>query len=263
MEKTAINVAADIMRKKNNGQLNHITERLYAFTNEALNDYSHYFKDKPTMLSITGSGDQILTAILNGTTSVDAIDINRYAKYYFMLKKAAILSLTRDEFTDMFIMGNDCSKAQIEKIIKKLDTNSISFWIQALMDWHYYYEKSGLFHNYTPAQIYVRNPYLKSDEYYELRAKLNDSEVTFKDGSLLASIDKYKSKYDLIYLSNVLDYYKEKECGEILGKLKLTPNGCLVAYSFWYFPSHLTNMGFEIEELPSEHEVLIKRGEVR
>ncbi len=263
MEKTATNVATEVMYKKKNGGLNHITERFYAFTNEGLNEYSSHFKDKPSMLSITASGDQIFTAILNGTTSVDALDINRYAKYYFILKKAAFLSLTREEFIDMFIMGKDCSYNQIDRIIRHLDRDSINFWAQALMDWHYYYEKSGLFHNYTPAQIFARNPYLKSDKYYELGDRLKDTEIDLRDGSLLALAGSYKKKYDLIYLSNVLDYYRYDYCEEILGKLKLSPNGCLVAYSFWYFPSHLTNMGFEIEEISTEHEVLIKRGESR
>ena len=33
----------------------------------------------------------------------DSFDISRFPKYYFELKKAAILSLSRDEFLDFFI----------------------------------------------------------------------------------------------------------------------------------------------------------------
>ena len=36
---------------------------IYRFTNEPLNSYAKYLKDKENVLSVTGSGDQILKCI--------------------------------------------------------------------------------------------------------------------------------------------------------------------------------------------------------
>ncbi len=56
--------------------------------------------DFNTILIVTGSGDQILEAILLGASRVQAFDINKLAKYGCVLKIASIKALEYDEFVD-------------------------------------------------------------------------------------------------------------------------------------------------------------------
>ena len=76
---------------------------IYRFTNESIELYKNYLMNRKKVLSVTASGDQILNSILFGSKEIDSFDISRFPKYYFELKKAAIETLTRDEFIDFFV----------------------------------------------------------------------------------------------------------------------------------------------------------------
>ena len=76
---------------------------IYRFTNESIELYKNYLMNRKKVLSVTASGDQVLNSILFGSKEIDSFDVSRFPKYYFELKKAAIETLTRDEFIDFFV----------------------------------------------------------------------------------------------------------------------------------------------------------------
>ena len=63
----------------------------YVFTTENINAYYDRLdlKDK-SILTVVGSGDHILNAILRGAKKIDAFDISGYAILFYYLKEAAV-----------------------------------------------------------------------------------------------------------------------------------------------------------------------------
>lgn len=84
----------------------HSNSSIYQFSNEDISLYQSYLENKGRVLSVTASGDQVLSSILFGAKKIDCIDISRFPKYYLELKKAAILSLSRDRFLTFFSQKN-------------------------------------------------------------------------------------------------------------------------------------------------------------
>ncbi len=228
------------MIKSSNYMTHPHQDRIYLFTNELFSAYEKYFENKPKVLSVIGSGDQIFNAILKGSNQIEAFDINVLAKYYFYFKKAAIEVLSKDEFINMFLEPEMSSiyYRYIERIMNNLDDSTKSFWDYLIQkcnkNWYLLYF-SPLFHSnafYVEDIIYT-NPYLHSSEYLKLKGLLKDAQIEVKDGDILKLADEYHQKnFDLIYLSNIWSYVSWNEYSKMQKKLNLTDNGYLIAYSF-------------------------------
>lgn len=78
---------------------------IYRFTNEKINEYQKYLENRKKVLTVTASGDHILNSVLAGTKEIDSYDISRFPRYFFELKKAAILSLSKEEYLQFFVEG--------------------------------------------------------------------------------------------------------------------------------------------------------------
>ena len=91
----------------NNPEIYHDTSFIYKFSNESIIDYQKYLKNRNNAFIVTASGDQILNSILEGTTNITSCDVSRFPKYFFELKKAAILSLSKDEYLDFFLKDDN------------------------------------------------------------------------------------------------------------------------------------------------------------
>ena len=222
---------------------------LYPFTNEDLMKYIDYFENKPSMLSVIASGDQIFNAVLKGTEEVEAFDVNPLAKYYFCFKKAAIETLTREEFIKMFIeksymyFNPDAGSKYFDRILLNLDSTTEKFWYELMKVFRFsWYDLfySNMFSDFRYKYYILANPYLGKEEYQRLRGLLKDTHIAIKDGNILDLADSYSSrKFDLIYLSNIWDYIVSSQAYfEMQEKLKLTPNGYLIAYAFLMRQSH-------------------------
>ena len=85
-----------------NTNMFHNSSAVYKISNERIQDYEKYLRKRNKVLSVIGSGDQILNCILNGTKEIDAFDISVFPKYFLELKMAAIKALTVDEYIDFF-----------------------------------------------------------------------------------------------------------------------------------------------------------------
>jgi hypothetical protein len=186
--------------------------KIYPFTTENLSGYFNQldFKDKK-VLTVTGSGDHALNAILLGASEVHTFDINRYAKYHLNLKKAAIEVLDYGKFLSFFhvFKGSNLNKETYFKLRDILDDESKLFWDSLLTQFSNYQIRQALFRF---GDVYCQkannvNNYLNEEQYYELQKKINSFNISFIESDILdlkAKIDNVK--YDLILLSNISDY---------------------------------------------------------
>ena len=90
---------------KKNGLSNDFEKlcRMYIMTTENIREFlSQYDLNKKTVLTVAGSGDQMLNAYALGAKSVTLFDINPLAFAQAKLKKAAATTLTYEEFEQFF-----------------------------------------------------------------------------------------------------------------------------------------------------------------
>lgn len=212
---------------------------IYKKTNERLQDILDIFSDKDKILCVIGSGDQILNALLNRPQKVDAFDISIYPKYFLELKIAAIKTLTREEFIDFFINDINYKKEDYyddlfyEKIIKELDGDVRDFW-KYLFDFNDWYDiyNSMLFSTEPVIKEYalVQNKYLTEEEYYKLREILKINKINYIQSDILnLDID---DNYDLIYLSNIIQYVDPNIYKTKIEGLSEKIRGIIVTYLF-------------------------------
>ncbi len=189
--------------------------KLYAFTTENIGGYylqTSFLKKK--VLTVCGSGDHVLNAILLGSNEIDTFDINILTYYFLKLKIAAVKTLSYTEFLDYFLLENNLSAMNyklFQKMKKELESEILTFWEAIYRDVEYDGRKlrdSSLFHNLydTNEKKLMSNPYLKEENFTKLKGKIDLSKVTFIESSLLDLKDKCKKNYDLIFLSNISDY---------------------------------------------------------
>ena len=78
-------------------------DEIYPFTTENIAGYINKFDlNNKSLLTLGSSSDQAINAIMSGCKDISIIDICPFTKFYFYLKKAAILSLNYDEFLSFF-----------------------------------------------------------------------------------------------------------------------------------------------------------------
>ena len=167
--------------------------QIYPFTTQNLKEQYKFFdlKDKE-VLTVEGSGDQILELLLNGATNIDAFDINPLTEYYTDLKLAAFRSkISKNDYLNFF-RYNDYPRFGIDnhnsfnyvtfyKISTYLTPESYNFWVE-------------LFARYEPEQI-RRKDYLFSMD--ESRDRIFENILNYYDES------KFKKLYNLV---NKLEY---------------------------------------------------------
>ena len=191
---------------------------IYKSTNENINhpDYQKHLREKESILSIIGSGDQILNSILFGTKKVDAYDISRFPKYFLELKIAAIQALSYEEYLEFFYGRNSFDRKTYQKVVDSMDSNFKEFWQSIASTSLFSKEKkpsevyrSSLFSASGNSIEVARslNPYLTKTNYQELKRRIKDSKIRYTTGNI------YKlpiiQKYDLVNLSNICMYQRD------------------------------------------------------
>ena len=79
------------------------TSSIYRFTNEDITSYYHHLENKDKVLTVIGSGNQVINGILAGTKNFDCFDISIFPEYYLYLNIAAIIALNKDEYLKYFL----------------------------------------------------------------------------------------------------------------------------------------------------------------
>lgn len=219
----------------------HENSFIYKFTNEYINCYKDYLINKENVLSITSSGDHILNSILYGAKNITSYDISRFPKYFFELKKAAILSLSKEEFLNFFtnekVYDNILDYNIYCKIQNNLDKDSKAFWSNLFN----YYEGGEIYNSslfsrelVTPSIITEKNPYLEDSNYKKLQKQLETVKINHITGNIVELNKTLKDDFDLIILSSIFYYGfgKIDEYKKLLYNLKLNSNGIAITYLY-------------------------------
>lgn len=201
--------------------LNHF-DRLYPFTTENI---SGYFKEKDiknkNILTVGSSGDQAINAFVMGAKDVTIFDVNPFTKYFFDLKKAAIINLDLDEFLRFFCYYHfpktfyknptPLDNSLFSKISKDLDSVSLEFWNYLFNIFKSKHIRQRLFidDEYSYRIVSMFNNYLNEKNYYFLKEVIKDFNPTFIESDLLSIPSKLSKQYDTIYLSNISHYLKD------------------------------------------------------
>ena len=219
---------------------------IYRFTNESIELYKNYLMNRKKVLSVTASGDQILNSILFGSKEIDSFDVSRFPKYYFELKKAAIETLTRDEFIDFFVgkhlsslvgfiscykgLENDKLKEYYSGFNSNMDKDYKEFWdeIFDIYDINQVFYSSLFFSD--DCHFQALNPYLYDNNYEKLQKNIKNAKVKHYIGDIRQISGMLNKEYDLVNLSNIINYIDSDEYKDILNNLSLSDDGIALSY---------------------------------
>lgn len=208
---------------------------LYPFTTENIDGYLDYFdlKDK-SLLTVGSSGDQVFNAILSGCKDIKLVDICPFSKYYFYLKMAALMTLSREEYLKFFsyrispvvlIRNNGTfDKKTFERVneyLRKIDLEISYFWRELFNNYKGKTIRKSIFNSdeCTMRVNCLMNRYLHNDEEYQsLRDKIGNANVSFECKNIFEYDDS--RKYDNIFLSNILAYSNLKSYAKLFQLMK-------------------------------------------
>ena len=213
----------------------HNSSFIYITTNEKINLYQDYLKNRKHILSVASSGDQIFNSILGGCNKIDAYDISRFPRYYVYLKKAGILSLTKEEFIKFFFNIDFHIDEYYDELYFKmrnyLETDYKVFWDGLLnfFDWSYItasplFSSQSIFLN----TILENNNYLNNFD--EIKDMVIKSTINYITGDIFDIASSCKHSYDFINLSSIIYYSKNYK--ELLHKLPLAEDGISLTYLY-------------------------------
>lgn len=197
-------------------------DRIYPFTTENI---SGYFKEKDikdkSVLTVGSSTDQALNTFMMGAKDVTIFDVNPFTKYYFELKKSAIINLNINEFLEFicylnypkshFKNNNSLNEETYKKISENLSKESLYFWNYLFDTFKYRFIRQRLFTDDEYSFKYIKkfNNYLNEQNYKLLKEKIINFNPDFITSNLI-SLPKHLNKtYDTIYLSNISHYLEE------------------------------------------------------
>lgn len=247
----------------------HSESFIYKKTNEKLNEFIDLLLNKDKVLSVIGSGDQILNTLLTKPSKIDAFDISAFPKFFLKLKIASIKSLSRDEYIKFFFSTTETfldeyyDDLYFDKIRKELDDETEDFWTYLFQynDWYDIYN-STLFSSESvfEEQAIIQNKYLDNNEYYKLRDILQNVQINYIESNLLDL--KINDTYDLIYLSNILEYVKKSAYFDKIDELSVKNKGIIISYIFGEIDKAIKmfNGDFDYREFDGGSGVIINYG---
>lgn len=210
-----LKVSVDVMERFNS---------IYPFTSENIAGYMKNLDlTGKKVITVTGSADHILNAILQGATQITTFDINPSAKPYMDLKISATKNLSYEEFIKLLLFESNMNLDY--NIISSLDMldESKMFWLEQLSKFNnngIELRNSSLFNTkyFNPNSKLWQNLYLEKSKYKLLKQKLKDANITFINASLKdLKIDEY---FDYMFLSNISDYLNLMYSRDILKKYR-------------------------------------------
>ena len=241
--------------------------RIYPKSNEDLKTlFSGFdFEDK-NVLSVLASSDQVFCSYYLGARSVDTFDLNFLAEHYYYLRKW-LLEYKLEYYPDF----------------KKYSSGSL--WIRELLDmvecqrveeeitykyWNLYNKKIGDFSHKTIFKFcdYDFSYDLIVDDVSKMRDLIKDKSLNFTQMDITGNIKKRK-KYDVIILSNILEYCsyeldRLERCRDNLFDM-LEDGGEIITSHLMDFAtipteSYVFSAKFDAWEFPSDSNVLLGRG---
>lgn len=192
---------------------------IYPFTTENLSGYLPLLNlSGKNILTISGSGDQVLSSIFYGAARIDAFDINILSNTFTELKMKALEYLSYGDYLRFFILEPD-NKYILSKEIYSNFSEYLSAAARNIFDNlytafdgnGYNLRMSHVFFNQPPVDHNARyyNSYLQNERnYYLTRNKLVNIEYRWYQSNVteLVKVLQPSHVYDIILLSNIADY---------------------------------------------------------
>ena len=228
---------------------------IYKTSNEDFNLYKELYNKKQNILTVEGSGDQILNAISENILDITAFDISTFPKYFTDLKLAAILTCNQEKFEEFFYQLSTYDKDFNEEIFEIIfntlkNTNfnnwnpkeSLEFWqkLFCFFDGYDIYN-SRLFSSepFSLSSIKKKNSFLEPNIYKKIKENIPNLKLTHKVGNIIDLAKDHSKEYELINLSNIFTYLLD-ETGKVslqnylklLENLPLTKDGIAITYLF-------------------------------
>lgn len=222
---------------------------LYNFATENIDGYfSQLDFQNRSVLTVAGSGDQAINAVLHGARKVDCFDMNRFTKYYLMLKRASILTLSYEEYISFLFKQSTTvfHLSMYERVRKQLEGNDLLFWDSLFSQYRNFQIRNGLFYpeliDFECVQRF--NSYLYFDTYSLVQKQIDSVVFSFQESLLQQLPAKLTDSYDVMLFSNISDYIEKMYTVDGLRKYKelmlnlsksLTPDGkMIVGYIYGY-----------------------------
>lgn len=242
--------------------------KIYLMTTENINGFlSQYDLTNKNILSVAGSGDQMLNAYLLGASNVTCFDINPLAFYQVKLKKAAVCVLSFQEFLEFFSFEykKTFDKDLFDKISTVLDNDSCDFFYSLFNKYDSNQIIDKIYYRFRPELSHIQrmNGYLNLENYNKLSSILKEKEVSFIQSNVTDLRNNTdKNIYDMILLSNISDSISDIWPSNCLRNYKrlihslskcLTKNGIIqVGYIYDYYHSNGENNLFKNKRLRQE-----------
>lgn len=242
---------------------------MYIYATEMVSSYySRLGLRGKRVLSIVGSGDQIINAYFFGAKEVVGFDINKYAFFMLDLKISSVNKLNYHEFLEFF--GNNLSDGCLSFNLYIKLRNSLSLKTRNFFDKIYKeFNNNGkklIKSEYFRQRHMIKssasdiNTYLEDEkEYLKCKIIMQNKKINFLklDINDIDTVENktLKGKFDIINLSNVLNYLTgntaEDSLLEVLTEVtkkiskKISKNGLFFYYS--YSPS---TYNYESKKIP-------------
>lgn len=222
---------------------------IYFSSNERLRDiFSNYELRNKRCLTSIGSGDQAFHLLNRGARSVDVFDINKFAIYYYYLRRWCIEYLNKyypnNSITNVFIIDLIiCVNPRSED-----EKNALEFWKRYVCCYCDYVTKNIVCRG-------EKNNLIPNLDKLQRRMKDNFNCYNVDITNDISCID---SKYDYIFKSNISEYVHDKESliryrDNLYSLLK--DNGKVISTfimsrSMPYYEYEVFKDKFEVEDLP-------------
>ena len=198
----------------------------YVLTNEDIRWIAGLTKQNAhRVLTTAGSGDQPMFYAMNGAEIVDTFDISFCAKAAMDIKSAAIKKLTRDEYISMiFDMHNKDKVSDIHKIsdiATDIPQNS-AYFIKEM-------DEYPIFSNGLSPESYKE--ILPTEEEFAQMKKTVSAPFKFIWTDINSLHSHLLQEYDVINLSNILEYMTPEQISKTLVSLRnyVRPQGYIIA----------------------------------
>jgi len=212
---------------------------VYPFTTENITGYINKFDlNNKSLLTLGSSSDQAINAIIKGCKDISVLDICPFTKFYFYLKKAALLSLNYDEFLAFFCYRNfypyleDNNKVfnkdiflDFKQLLRLLDYESYLFWDELFSCYDSLTIRKNMFEYDEDSKDVLKkiNLYLNNKNMYnKCKKNLKNINPKFIIGDIKNI--KLERNYDNIWLSNLGQYLKIKELKKVVDNLFVNLN---------------------------------------
>ena len=222
-------------------------DNIYLFTNDRLKDIFEPLDVTQGILTVTGSGDQALMAILKGAKNVKMFDINKLAKYFALFKFSAVSCLSYDEFIKLYKINKPFSNYVAGGFLTNVDTdlyekvcsnleNTVSHFFELLFDVMINATACEKFNLINVKHYPKLSGYLTRKNYEKLQENMKKlTSVDFVDCNIF-DLNKNlgDEKYSAMVFSNISSYFSKCELQNFLKllkqlELKLTCGGLIQA----------------------------------